>query len=1079
MSILTPTSSHAMPSDHHEQVHEAYSKLFDLPEHDRRRALAALDLPYDVVAEVESLLQQSVNSVFREDCLGYAGQALSAAALQDAPPETIGPYTILDVLGRGGMGTVYLAEQVQPVTRRVALKVIDQSNRSAEAQLRFELEVQALALMNHDSIAKVYDSGVTEGRPYFVMELVDGMPLTDFCDTHSLSLRDRLSLFHQVCEGIHHAHQKGLIHRDVKPANILVTQNGDRHVAKIIDFGIARTLDNSVHGEACMTSEGMMIGTLEYMSPEQALGQRDRVDTRTDVYSLGVVLYELLCGELPFPSGELRKLHPNEIQRRLRDVEPQKPSTRVSAHTEAGTKRASKRRISTVSLRKELRSDLDWIVLRAMAKEPERRYQSAANLAEDVNRYLNLEPVLAGPPSLSYRARKFIRRHRVQCAAAALVLLAITGGGAAAAIGFRRASERAEENATLAVAEQAAKTLLSVKIDEFDQLSGIVRYERSRNLADTLFPAWPSRLGDMDHWMADARELIDLTPTLEQTIAEIQSRAGSWSAAQRAADLKNHPRHSEWMETRSKVAAMRYAHAIRTNAQDLQRPNVPARFRRLHAQTLNVMARDRTMPQGISGRIYGEEALGLVLAEAVFRALKNTRISSYGRETLAWALLSNGQDKQALIHATAAVAEASPAVRAEFEVTKQTIEQHIETAEERLRTAEQRELKLDTEVHSRSTWSFASTADLFLHDALSRLLSDIGSLERDLVPRVETQRTWARGIEKWTRHHPNARIDWNQVRTSLTANERYGENALAWTVEDMLGLVPIGENPATGLWEFYHLRSAWDGESNPAELPIPVHGPDGSIALDQNTGIVFVLLPGGASPMGSQKQRPNKPCFDKMSKQQEWPLHKVELGPFLISRYETTQRQWARLVGGGTAVRQPSHFSEGLIVRSKWLIEGTNPVESVAWADCDRIARRFGLVIPTEARWEYACRAGTTDPWSFPLAQCAEYANIKENSPANKVQLHEPVGRRKGNTFGLYDVHGNVAEWCADYGLYVEQITPEDGQRQGAGRRFAIRGGSYLSELIDTRSSARHPYEPSFLDAKTGIRFARSLRRPQ
>ncbi|MCR9247462.1 MAG: formylglycine-generating enzyme family protein [bacterium] len=289
----------------------------------------------------------------------------------------------------------------------------------------------------------------------------------------------------------------------------------------------------------------------------------------------------------------------------------------------------------------------------------------------------------------------------------------------------------------------------------------------------------------------------------------------------------------------------------------------------------------------------------------------------------------------------------------------------------------------------------------------------------------------------------------------------------------MCGLVPIGENPSTGLWEFYHLRSAWDGSADPAELPIPTHRPDGSIEVSPDHGLVFVLLPAGTAQVGSQKRSKDRVGYDPMSKMQEWPLQTVELGPFFVSRYETTQRQWARLAEGRESDRRPSHFNEGLIIWSKWLIGPTNPVESVSWEDCNRLARQHGLLLPTEARWEYACRANTTTPWSFDFEEREHYAHL---ATKDRPPFHEPIGQRRPNAFGLHDMHGNIAEWCADYAAYVEPIEPDDGLRPGSGLRHAIRGGSYECEVVDTRSSARHPYEPTFRDAATGVRFARALR---
>ena len=344
-------------------------------------------------------------------------------------PARIGAYDVIRVLGQGGMGTVYLAEQHEPVRRQVAVKVIKLGMDTEQVLQRFEAERQALALMEHPSIARVIDAGATDdGRPYFAMEYVDGVPLTEFCQTKSLPLRARLALFQQLCRAVQHAHSKGIIHRDLKPGNILVATDGDEPRAVVIDFGLARATDFQLTAETMFTEHGQTLGTPEYMSPEQAgLGGLD-IDTRTDIYSLGVVLYELLAGVLPFSSEELRRAGFQELQRVIREVDPPKPSTRI-LEIESGTTSAAttESRESHIGVR-EVRGDLDWIVLKAMEKDRARRYATASEFALDLQRYLDHEPVLASPPSFAYRARKFARRYRVQVVATALLLITFLAG---------------------------------------------------------------------------------------------------------------------------------------------------------------------------------------------------------------------------------------------------------------------------------------------------------------------------------------------------------------------------------------------------------------------------------------------------------------------------------------------------------------------------------------------------------------------------------------------------------------------------------------------------------------------------
>jgi serine/threonine protein kinase len=366
----------------------------------------------------------------------------------ERPGAVIGPFKLLEQIGEGGFGIVFMAEQTQPVRRKVALKVLKPGMDTRQVIARFEAERQALAIMDHPNIAKVYDGGTTpSGRPYFVMELVKGVPITDFCDQNHLTPRERLKLFVSCCEAVQHAHQKGIIHRDLKPTNVLVAAHDGAPLVKIIDFGVAKALGQELTDKTLFTGFAQMIGTPLYMSPEQA-GQSLDIDTRSDIYSLGVLLYELLTGTTPFTKRRFQHAAYDEIRRIIREEEPPKPSTRLSESKDSLPSISASRHIEPAKLTRLVRGELDWIVMKALEKDRGRRYETANGFAMDVQRYLRDEAVLACPPSARYRLKKFLRRHRRAVLAAGVVLLGLLIGIAGTVVGLVRAV-RAEARAVL------------------------------------------------------------------------------------------------------------------------------------------------------------------------------------------------------------------------------------------------------------------------------------------------------------------------------------------------------------------------------------------------------------------------------------------------------------------------------------------------------------------------------------------------------------------------------------------------------------------------------------------------------
>ena len=416
------------------------------------------------------------------DPSGVARAGAPQASLEEAAGTMIGRYKLLQKIGEGGCGIVYMAEQVEPVRRRVALKVIRLGMDTREVIARFEAERQALALMDHPNIARVLDAGATAtGRPYFVMELVRGIKITDYCDQHNLPTAERLKLFLQVCHAIQHAHQKGVIHRDIKPSNILVSLHDDVPVAKVIDFGIAKAIGHRLTDKTVFTRFEQFIGTPAYMSPEQAGASELDIDTRSDIYALGVLLYELLTGRTPFDPKQLAQAGLEEILRRIREEEPPKPSTRLSTLAQAElTTAAQRRQVEPPRLISLLRGDLDWIVMKCLEKNRTRRYETASALAQDIQRHLGNEPIAARPPSKLYRLWKLVRRNKLAFAAGATVATSLVIGLTVATILFfreRTARRQADEQAAIAKA-----------VSDFLQ-NDLLRQADSRVQADARFKA--------------------------------------------------------------------------------------------------------------------------------------------------------------------------------------------------------------------------------------------------------------------------------------------------------------------------------------------------------------------------------------------------------------------------------------------------------------------------------------------------------------------------------------------------------------------------------------------------------------
>ncbi|MCC6782570.1 MAG: serine/threonine protein kinase [Planctomycetes bacterium] len=527
-----------------DEIERVFDEVQKLPRAERAAYLRerCADRP-ELRREVESLLRHA-DSSFLED----PPTATRALATEADTPRTIGPYTLIERLGEGGFGVVWRAEQSQPIQRTVALKLVRSGVASSSTIARFEAERQALASLDHPGIARIHEAGSTpDGRPWFAMELVDGLPITEYCTRHRVGLADRIRLVATICDAVQHAHERGIVHRDLKPTNVLVSHDSGRARPKVIDFGVSKALEVPLVDALHRTEAGQIVGTPAYMSPEQARGDIAAIDARTDVHALGVMLFELITGTLPFEPERSGTPDLVGLQQKIRDDDAPRPSSRI-------VERLASPGYRSPVLARAVRGDLDWIVLRALEKDPDRRYPSAAELGLDLLRFLADEPVEASPPSRWYRTRKLLRRHRVASIAVATGVLALTIGVAATIVGFVRARE--SERDALAARDRALESETLARDSERLALRSLERARASETLATTeaaklraVFDFLVSMLSGADpgrglgrdvtvrQILDDARQALDVAGLAPQVELALRYTIGSsYNAAGRARD---------------------------------------------------------------------------------------------------------------------------------------------------------------------------------------------------------------------------------------------------------------------------------------------------------------------------------------------------------------------------------------------------------------------------------------------------------------------------------------------------------------------------------------------------------------
>jgi len=641
-----------------DQIEQIFCSALDEPDPSTRQAFIkeACGSDIELRSHVESLLDAHGRADgFLEPLVLGPGDTVASTPpdvpLSEIPGKTIGRYKIIERIGEGGFGVVYLAEQTEPVRRRVALKVIKLGMDTEQVIARFETERQALAMMDHPSIAKVLDAGATEsGRPYFVMELVKGVPITKYCDNNRLSIADRLGLFQAVCDAAQHAHLKGIIHRDIKPSNVLVALADDKPIPKVIDFGVAKATSQRLTEKTFYTGLGEFVGTPEYMSPDQASISGMDVDTRTDVYSLGVLLYELLTGKTPFDPQALRQASFAEMQRVIREVDPAKPSTRVSLLTEGLPTIAARRRIEHTGLARALRGDLDWIVTKAMEKDRVRRYQTASDLANDIGRHLKHQPVLAGPPGITYRFSKFVRRNRVAVIASSLVAVALLLGAALATAGFVQATSARQALELQAARSGAVSVFLQDMLASVDPRRALGREVSIRYILDQAAARISAGA------LADQPEVeADLRMTLGQTyeaLGDYDSAERHLRAAQSIRLRELGGDHEDTLRSQSALVGLLNNQFEYAQAESLARQTAAAQQRILgdeHPDTLITMSR-----LGIAlynqDKLQEAETLHVRVLRVQRRVLGNEHIDTLRSSVeLGTVLLARGEHEQAEI----------------------------------------------------------------------------------------------------------------------------------------------------------------------------------------------------------------------------------------------------------------------------------------------------------------------------------------------------------------------------------------------------------------------------------------------
>jgi len=1015
-----------------QELAAVFDAVAPLPPDERARFLdeRCADDP-ELRREIESLLERDAQAA------SYLVPPTSNVAERLLGPlegAVVGGFRLLRRIGAGGMGSVYEAQQTTPA-RRVALKFLPPLSAAPEARTRFAQEAELLARMNHPSIARVYTSGVDGETPYLAMELVeDALPITDYVHRKALTSRATIELFRTVCAAVAHGHARGVVHRDLKPTNVLVDTHG---TPKVIDFGVARAIDATDKDGPRMTRTGALVGTLQYMSPEQAEGLSKDAQPQSDVHALGLVLYELLSGH------PARSVDGKSMTQTLRCIaeETIPPVRRVRA---------------------DLEPEIEWILDKALETDRARRYASVVELDLDLERYLAHEPVLAGPRSRAHEVRLWVRRHPTAAAVIAVFSISLV------------------TVAALAVQNIARKR------DVF-RLADAERLRDLERRADELWPARSERSTAMRTWLDEARSLIANVEDHRATLAGLRARSQPRSREEELGEASVHPRAKELEDLQRSITAKRAVLARRCAIEpvDSIEPDVQA-FDGiedwLSLQKIAWEAVDPDLPDGSDPRVALALARRALEIEGCDRALV--------LDTIAWAHFALGDDegandagRRALEQGEAAEALYISQERLHIEIDRVNSPEAIAQSERELADLERRAGELHAEVREQRRWTFADPSEAWWQERLTELVASLEVL-------ADPAHGLLRGVSRKHGIGIEQRLELIELQTrSLT------ENAASWeatihavameprfrglALQPQIGLVPLGADPLSGLQEFADLSSGLT----------PVRNALGRLVINPDSAVVFVLIPPGRFLLGAQADDPSAPQFDPRTTANETPLRRLELDAFFISKYELTQEQWVQATGWN-----PSLYSELSMVAGGEIVGKMHPVEGVSWRMAKQVLERYGWLLPTEAQWEYAARAGTTTPWwtGTEAASLDGAANITdrhckkfgptywsyEESVDDGYVVHAPIGRYRANAFGLHDVCGNVFEWCAD--VYAPHSSPRrkgDGLVLSGGEdRRVLRGGSFENNTAFYVRSAYRNAEPIDQGSgNSGVRPARPL----